>query len=609
MLRPLLAFLFVLPVAVLTGGEEPLRPLLPGEPTVDDMARARAVLTSWEKDAPRTARVCRIVYWSPADREPLPEYEARLSRVMKHIQEFYRREMAAWGFAGRTIQLETGTDGLVKIYRAKGSLKSAECSETDPSDGQAIRKDALQALQEQGQIDGDKETIVIFCNLADWDPEKRRMSHHSPYYASGNSQHGTAWQLDSPLLDAALLGEKQQHLHDGQYGHISLGKYNSIFIGGVCHELGHALGLPHCRASAAAEAARGTALMGDGNRTYGEEIRGESKGSFLSLPHALKLAAHPQFSGIVRGMDRKGTVAYSNWKLTAENASLRVTFRIEPSLPVHAVLAYADGEGGADYDSEIAVGIPQADGQVTLTLPPPRKKNVPAQVNIVTVFANGTATASVWSSGGFSLPVRFTGGPGYDITGTREKLALTEFVKARKSGVLTPEKLQAWGPRFAEAHERLSKPDAASGKPLPKDVPAGITSLVLSDAAPASAKTGWGGVHFDRRDSGEPFLIHSGLVTTGLWAHADSQFTYDLGGHWKKFAGDVAFLEGARGRVQASIFGDGRELWKSGELRADGAPASCAVDVSGISKLELKITCRGSNHSTWTIWANPRLER
>jgi hypothetical protein len=58
-------------------------------------------------------------------------------------------------------------------------------------------------------IDADSETIVIFCNLAEWDTEKRTMSHHSPYYASGDSRPGTAWQVDSPLLDPALLSVKE----------------------------------------------------------------------------------------------------------------------------------------------------------------------------------------------------------------------------------------------------------------------------------------------------------------------------------------------------------------------------------------------------------------
>ena len=193
------------------------------------------MLEAWENNAPEKApRVLRICYWTPSDRDPAPEYRARLTRVMKHVQDFYSREMAAWGFPGRTIRIELTADTLLAMHEVKGALKSAECSETEPQVGDAIRRDCLRVLRAAG-IDGDKETMVIFCNLADWDPEKRTLSHHSPYYAAGDSRSGTAWQVDSPLLDSALLGIKDQHITDGQYGRISLGKYNSFFVGGVCH--------------------------------------------------------------------------------------------------------------------------------------------------------------------------------------------------------------------------------------------------------------------------------------------------------------------------------------------------------------------------------------
>ena len=86
---------------------------------------------------------------------------------------------------------------------------------------------------EADRLDPDRETIVFFCNLATWDDEKKTFTHQSPYYAGGNAQGGNAWQLDSPELDTTNLPLKEPKIHDGQYGHISLGKHNSIFIGGM----------------------------------------------------------------------------------------------------------------------------------------------------------------------------------------------------------------------------------------------------------------------------------------------------------------------------------------------------------------------------------------
>ena len=109
-------------------------------------------------------------------------------------------------------------------------------------------------------IEADTETIVLFCNLATWDEEKLIFKHNSPYSVGDNLQRETARQLDSPELDPKNIPLKKPMIRDGEYGRISLGIHNSIFIGGVCHELGHALGLPHCR-ERPDEAAPGTALL------------------------------------------------------------------------------------------------------------------------------------------------------------------------------------------------------------------------------------------------------------------------------------------------------------------------------------------------------------
>ena len=182
-----------------------------------------------------------------------------------------------------------------------------------------MRKDCVPVLEKAG-IDANRETILIFCNLATWDPEKLIFKHKSPYYAGGSHRDGTAWQLDSPELDTINLAKTKPMMRDGEYGRISLGKHNSIFIGGIGHELGHELGhglsLPHNKARPDEATTSRTALMGSGNRTYGDEVRKEGKGSFLTLAHALRLAAHPQFSGSVKGMDFQAGQKFSDFKVS-----------------------------------------------------------------------------------------------------------------------------------------------------------------------------------------------------------------------------------------------------------------------------------------------------
>ena len=107
---------------------------------------------------------------------------------------------------------------------------------------------------------------------------------------AGNSKRGTAWQLDSPELDTRNLSLKKPIIDDGEYGKISLGKHNSIFIGGIAHELGHALGLPHCRERSDEKEDHGTALMGERQPNLFDEVRDEGKGH-LSAPWCTHFAS------------------------------------------------------------------------------------------------------------------------------------------------------------------------------------------------------------------------------------------------------------------------------------------------------------------------------
>ena len=585
----------------------PPAPLLPGMLPDADLKRAAARLHDWEEATPQKGeRLLRICYWSPADREPQPAHRERLTRVMKHIQGFYAKQMAGYGFPGRSIKLGFDGRGLIDITMVKGTLRNTECSEQDPSDGRAIRADCLKALKARG-IDGERETLVIFCNLAEWDPVTRRMSHHSPYYAAGNSTQGTAWQLDSPLLDADSLGVKDQFLDDGQYGRISLGKYNSIFVGGVCHELGHSLGLPHCKQCAGCREKKGTALMGSGNRTYGEDLRGESLGSFLTVGHALKLAAHPQFSGSVKEMAAPARVELDGWQFDARADGLEVRGQLRSALPVHAVIGYADPAGGDDYDAEIAAAVPDANGRFKLLLPHPEgRRSTTAELHFVAVCANGAATASVWSSQAKSFAVRVDGAGRLDVGGIAAVMAWETVEKARRTG-----QLAAGSPARAalpaaqqELLRRLDLPDTSAGKPAPAAVPADCAEKPLSDCAPVRATTGWRGAHYDRTCDGGALVGPEGPARHGLWAHADAEHAYDLGGAWKRLKGSCGLLQNGHAQLTFTIVADGKTVWTS--KRNGGGIFD--LDVTGVK--ELVLSCKAKNMSNaWGGWLEPVLAR
>lgn len=355
--------------------------------------QAKQIIADWRASGDGDAlaeRPLLITLFTGNDTEPAPNYRERLTRTMTHIQAFYAREMKRHGFGELTFRLTTEADDLLKIHVVKGDKPNAEYT---GKDGQAIRQLVLADLKAKG-IDASKETLVIFCNLTKWDPIKRTMSHHSPYYAGGSHQAGTAWQLDSALLDSAEFAntDKDLYLHDGQYGHISLGRYQSIFIGGVCHELGHAFGLPHNLQRPDEQQRWGTALMGSGNFTYAQEVRNEGKGSFLTIAHAMKLAVHPGFTGSAKQMRKRPNTKYTEIATGPINdgKGVRVIGRIEGDMPVHAVIAYLDPEGNSDYNATTHVAVPDSEGRFTIDCTA-FGKQATGQLRLVRVHTNGWA--------------------------------------------------------------------------------------------------------------------------------------------------------------------------------------------------------------------------
>lgn len=320
------------------------------------VSAARAILDSWQAEAAEPGeRLLHVIAWRTNDRGFPAGHHQRLDRIMTHIQDFYRREMERHGFGPRSVRLDRDAAGKLVVHEVVGEGAWADY---DGPDGHRIRKECVPVMRAKG-IDIDRETVMLFTNLADWDPEKLTFRHKSPYYAGGDWRRGTAWQLDSPELDTTNLAAKEPLVQDGQYGRISLGKHNSIFIGGIAHELGHALGLPHCR-ERPDEEVQGTALMGSGNRTYGDQLRGEGRGSFLTLAHALRLASHPQFSGSVKGLGAEPQGAFAELAVAraADGKSFRLTGRVSGEPPVYAVVGYLDPAGGGDYDARTVSAVP-----------------------------------------------------------------------------------------------------------------------------------------------------------------------------------------------------------------------------------------------------------
>jgi len=71
-------------------------------------------------EEPQGVPPLKVVYFTPSDRIPPPGRQERLGRVMRHIQEFYRKGMEANEHGPKTFALEWETPEKLRLYDVKG---------------------------------------------------------------------------------------------------------------------------------------------------------------------------------------------------------------------------------------------------------------------------------------------------------------------------------------------------------------------------------------------------------------------------------------------------------------------------------------------------------
>ena len=71
-------------------------------------------------------RMVRLIYFLPRDRQPEPDIDAKMDRVLKEVQQHYADEMERLGYGKKTFKLETGANGKVVVHRMKGNFNDAD---------------------------------------------------------------------------------------------------------------------------------------------------------------------------------------------------------------------------------------------------------------------------------------------------------------------------------------------------------------------------------------------------------------------------------------------------------------------------------------------------
>ena len=69
--------------------------------------------------------VVRLIYFLPNDREPQPDIDAKMDKLIKDVQQFYAYLMEAHGFGRKTFKFETDRHGNAIVHHIQGKFNDA----------------------------------------------------------------------------------------------------------------------------------------------------------------------------------------------------------------------------------------------------------------------------------------------------------------------------------------------------------------------------------------------------------------------------------------------------------------------------------------------------
>lgn len=553
----------------------------------------------------------RLVYFHPNDAPPQKGYRDRLTRIMLDIQGFIGGEMKRNGFGDRSIKLEMDGD-RVRLHMVEGR-DGLDSYNYDVRYGRKILGEMRKALS--GTIDFDRNFVLVFCSLCPRD-EQGVYHFRSPYYGWGNSgaKHGLCFAADCEMLDTKHFTATNQTIRYSEHLGIfkkTLSAFNILYIGGIAHELGHGLGLPHNQEKPWEFRKSGRALMGSGNYTYRKELLG-GKGSFLTLASALRLATHPMFTGSDRGRFQAAAHELKDLGFKMDANTLKVSGRVEGSPEIFAVIAYTDPDGGSNYDAQPWVSEVK-EGRFELAIRHHRKGVHALRLNFCHLNGGFTEFSLPYNTDSQRLPLA-----GDMNNAWTHRSAESAYMDGRLSDAAAQAKEglkeQAEG-KFADKLRHLIALTRA-GDPV-KLSELKVDRFSLSDVEWSGAEVGWGGLarnqYFSGKGVRDGVCIELGekFHPQAIYAHSPARHVFKLDSSWKKFTATVGLQTGVpmNGTGVFVVNGNGRELHRTKLLRGNET-ATIEVDVSGIDELELIAESgKEGNAGCWTVWGSPYVTR
>jgi hypothetical protein len=273
------------------------------------------------------SRNLNIVYFAPADLSPYADYERRLSEIMLAGQKYFADQMSLNGFGSKTFGLlKDEANTRVKIVTIRGKLSRDNYKKETYN---TILQEINDYFASNPSEKTSDHTLIILPALYLNSNSTLPMDGVNPFFGVGKS----CFALDFPNFDYKYFGTDTYEF--------------TKWYGGLFHELGHGLNLPHNRAKQSETASKGTALMGAGNYTLGKSptFLTAADCAVLSVNQIFNSDSKTYYSSVEAG------ITSIDASYDSASASINVSGKFNSIAPVNHILYFNDPETVSDINA------------------------------------------------------------------------------------------------------------------------------------------------------------------------------------------------------------------------------------------------------------------
>ena len=352
--------------------------------------------------------------------------------------------------------------------------------------------------------------------------------------------------------------------------------------------------------------------MGAGNHTYGQELRDEGPGAFLTPAAALPLSVHPLFTGTKRP-PAPLTCQLTDLTAAPDEGRLTMDGRVQGGPRSIGMVAYNDPRSvPGDYDAAGWTCPVDADGRFHLVIDDLKPGDYDLRLHLLGESGDDCYFALHYQVNQDKRP---DVGPLLEAPLLSEALTafqaknqkrLTELVEKVKT---LPSVNADLLPKVEHLQRLISPSELCAAADLPLDVKVAH----VADLKMEAMTVGWGKPLRNQvlPEGRASVLLEAGgtFFESGLYAHAPARHALRLDGGWKNLSTRFGLQDGHDGSVVFVVKGDGKELYRSPRV-GDHTVRGQTISVAGIALLELFVEDAGDglNHD-WGVWLDPQLRR